>query len=142
MKTFAVVVCCSLLLPSCAGRRPAPSTLVGPAGGRLITAEMIEATGANTMWDALRLAVPNVSFRETSRGTPARVTHRGRSSIYLNDQPRVVLDGASLTDYRVLDQMPARDLLSIELLSGIHGTTYYGTGSGSGVIILRTKTTL
>ncbi|HXF94650.1 MAG TPA: TonB-dependent receptor plug domain-containing protein [Gemmatimonadales bacterium] len=140
MKQVALVACVWLALVACSTRRQPSSVLTGPSGGRLITADMIEASGATTAWDALRRTVPNISFRETSRGTPARVVRRGRSSIYLNDQPRVVLDGATLSDFQVLDQIPARDVFSIEVLSGIHGTTYYGTGAANGVILIRTRT--
>lgn len=136
---LAVLVC--LTVPACARRAPL-GTVAGPGGARLVTAEQIEASGAKTAWDALRFTVPNIGFRETNRGTPARVLRRGRSSIYLDDQPRVILDGTRLTDYTVLDQISARDIFTIEVLSGIDGTTYHGTGAGNGVIIIRTKTSL
>lgn len=138
---FAVLAAVAVQLAGCGGRR-APVSEAGPAGGRLITSEMIDASGAKTAWDALRFTVPNFSFRETSAGTPARVVHRGKSSIILRNQPRFVLDGATLTDFKVLDQMSAQDIFSIEVLSGIQGTTFYGTGAADGVIILRTKIAL
>jgi outer membrane receptor protein involved in Fe transport len=43
-------------------------------------------------------------------------------------------------DFTVLGEMPAADLLDIEILSGIDATTYYGTNATKGVIRLRTKT--
>ena len=133
-----------LVVPAfaCRGGPPAAQDLVNPVGTRMVTAKQIEATGAKTAWDALRFTVPNYGFRETNRGTPARVLHRGRSSLLLDDQPRVFLDGTRLTDYFVLDQMPAHDVFSIEVLTGIEGTTYYGTGAGNGVIRIRTKSAL
>lgn len=111
----------------------------------LITAEEIEASGASTAWEALQAIVPLVTFQGTerrgkgdSRG-PMRIGRRGRSSILLRDDPRVFLDHVRLVDITVLDQIPARDLWSIEILGGIEATTYYGTGATNGVVLIRTQ---
>jgi outer membrane receptor for ferrienterochelin and colicin len=121
----------------CAGATSGGATSP-PRPGTLITQEKIAASGAKTAWDAIRLTVPNVQLRE-SRGKAARIRRRGRASIYLDDQVRVVVDNARLHDLQVLQEMPAADILAIEVLSGLDGTTYYGTGSTSGVIVIRTK---
>ena len=110
-----------------------------PSAGRVITAETIAASGAKSAWDALRLTVPNVQLRE-SRGKPARITRRGKASIYLDDQTRVIIDNVRLSDIRSLEQMAASDILTIEVLSGLDATTYYGGTSTSGVIVIKTKT--
>jgi outer membrane receptor protein involved in Fe transport len=123
---------------ACAGHRTKPDWLA-PPGTRFITAEQIQASGAKTAWEALRLTVPLYKFRDANRGTPGRIDSRGRSSVLLADQPRVLLDGTDLTEFGVLGQMPATDLESIEVLSGIEATTRYGTNATKGVIILRTK---
>lgn len=142
MTGRVVLIAAATLLAGCGGHRAPAGKLADPTSGRTVTADMIEQSGAKTAWDALRFTVPNFGFRETPRGTPARVAHRGRSSMLLDDQPRVILDGTRLTDFHVLDQIPARDVLSIHVMSGIDGTTYHGTGAGNGVIIIRTRTTL
>jgi outer membrane cobalamin receptor len=105
----------------------------------VITAEQIVASGATTVWEALRRTVTSYTFRETGNGTPVRIDHRGRSSMNLSDHPIVLLDGVQLADIRVLEQMPASDVLSIEVLSGISATTYYGTNANNGVIAIRTR---
>jgi outer membrane cobalamin receptor len=104
-----------------------------------ITADKIAQSGARTAWDALRLTVPNVQFRE-SRGRPAKITRRGRASIYLDDQTRLIIDNVRVYDIRVLEQMAASDISTIEVLSGLDATTYYGGTSTSGMIVIRTKT--
>ncbi len=116
-------------------RSSAPSA---PSAGKVITAEAIAASGAKTAWDAVRKTVPNVQLRERD-GQPARIVRRGRASIYLDDQVRVILDNTPVYDIRVLDQVPASNVLSIEVLSGLDATTHYGGTSTSGVIIIRTK---
>lgn len=105
----------------------------------LINVEQITASGATTAWEALRRTVTNYTFRETGNGTPLRISHRGRSSMNLSDRPMVLLDGVQLTEIRVLQQIPATDLASIEVFSGISATTYYGTNANNGVISIRTR---
>ncbi len=108
------------------------------SASKLIAADEIVASGARTAWDALRRTVPNVQFRE-SRGQPARVSRRGRASLYLDDQVRVVLDNVRIWDIRTLDAIPASDILTIEVLTGLDATTYYGGTSTAGAIVIRTK---
>ena len=129
-----------LLVDGCAGTVNSgtrdDSALGHPA---LITSERIAASGAKTAWDALRRLVPFIHFRE-SRGTPTRVTRRGTASIYLDDQVGVIVDNVRVYDLKLLDQIPAGDLLTIQVLSGLDATTHYGASSTSGVIVIRTKT--
>jgi len=67
------------------------------------------------------------------------VEHRGRSSIVLRDQPIILVDGVELQDFTALGDMPASDLLDIEVLTGVDATTYYGTNATNGAIRIRTK---
>jgi outer membrane cobalamin receptor len=64
---------------------------------------------------------------------------RGRSSILLNDPPMLFIDGVRIQEMATLQQLPASTLLSIEVLTGPEGTTYYGTDAVGGVILVRTK---
>ena len=126
-----------LLLPlACGGGQP--SRELAPQGGTVITQQRIAASGARTAWDAVRLTVPNVQLRE-SRGQAARIQRRGRASIYLDDQVRVILDHVRLEDVQVLQQIAAADILTIQVLNGMDATTYYGAASTSGVIIITTN---
>jgi outer membrane cobalamin receptor len=136
-----VVLACSVALCGCAGavHQRADDVLVTPEGRRIITQKAIERSGARTAWDALRRTVPFFSFNVTNSGGPARIEHRGRSSILLQDQPIIVMDGVELSDFGVLGGIPASDLFQIEVLSGIDATTYYGTNATKGVIRIRTK---
>jgi outer membrane receptor protein involved in Fe transport len=124
----------------CGGARAGTEHASAPSGGKLVTAEQIAASGAKTAWDAVRVLVPNLQLRE--RGdTPTKIQRRGRASIYLDDQVRLMVDNVRVNDIAVLAQIPAGDVLSIELLSGLDATTFYGGSSTSGVIIVRTKST-
>ncbi len=112
-----------------------------PRGGQYIGAARIAESNARTAWDALRITVAGVSFLESGRtGAPARIRRRGTSSLVLGDYPLLYIDDVRVVDVGILRSMPAADLESIRVLSGIDATTYYGTNAGDGVILLRTRT--
>ncbi len=134
-----LLVLVAVALAAC-GRTPEPTLQPSPSAGQLITAVDIEESGAQTAWDALRLTVRHITFRENNRLQPVKMTRRGTSSILLNDEPRIILDNIRLADYSVLDQMAAANISTIQVLTGLDATTYYGTSAMSGVIIIRTKT--
>jgi len=126
-----------LVTAGCGGARAGIEDTNAPSGARLITAEAIAKSGAKTAWDAVRFTVPNVQLREV-RGEPARIQRRGRASLYQDDQVRVILDHVPIDDLRVLKQIAAADILTIEILTGLDATTHYGATSTSGVIVITT----
>ncbi len=126
-------------LAACHGARP--RTGPDPRTAIVVTAEQIEKSGATTAWQALQLTVPVVVFQGTTQsGSDKRlhVRRRGRTSIYLNDDPRVFLDHVRVVDLSVLDNMPARDIAAIVVLNGLDGTTYYVTSAVNGVVLIFT----
>lgn len=102
---------------------------------RIITAATIEKSGAQSVWEALQRTVPFYTFEANGQ-----IHHRGRTSLYLPDQPLIVLDGVGLTDFSVLTGMPASDVWLIEVVDDVNATTYYGTNAGQGAIRIFTKT--
>jgi hypothetical protein len=114
-------------------------TLSTPPGAFLITAEQIQKTGARTAWQVLKQSAPMFQTSEDRNGRPAKLGRRGRASFLLDDAPAILLDGVRLPDFRTLDDIDAPSILSIYIYDGIEGTTYYGTNSGSGVIVIKTK---
>ena len=126
-------------LPGCHGAKPRLESQ--PPTGFVVTAEQIQKSGARTVWEALQLTIPNVSFRGTTQsgsGQDLRIRRRGRSSLNLNDDPRVFIDQVRLVDLSVLDGMPAGDIAAIVVLNGLDATTYYGTNAGNGVVLIFT----
>ena len=99
----------------------------------------IERSGAGNAWEVIKRAAPQFSFTE-SRGHPVRMWRRGRSSLLLNDSPLLFIDDVRTPDFRNLELIPARTINHIRILTGIEGTTYYGTGAEGGVILVYTKT--
>jgi hypothetical protein len=103
----------------------------------LITADAIVASGAKTAWDAVRLTVPNVQLRE-NQGRAVGILRHGQASIYRDDQVRVILDNVRIYDLQVLQQVPAADIFTIQVFTGLDGTTYFGASSTAGAIVITT----
>ena len=133
------LLCGAAFLGACGGaRQPVTAGSVPPTLGTTITQERIVASGAKTAWDALRLTVPYLQLRET-RGNPSRIQRRGRTSIYLDDQVRVVVDNVRIGDLQMLQQIAATDISKIQVLNAMDATTYFGGTSASGVVIITTR---
>ena len=128
-----IALACGPAVMRNAGPRLPPGTIV-------ITAEQIERSGAHTAWQVLRQSAPMLIAEEDENGRPTKLTRRGRSSFLLNEAPAVLIDDVRMPDFRDLDAVDAASIHAIYILGGIEGTTYYGTNSGSGVILIRTKT--
>ena len=122
------------------GCHPGKVSPQGDTDRIVITEAMIARSGGQTAWEVLRREVPQLTFGENRNGQATGMTRRGRSSIMLNDSPMVIIDGARNQDLKQLQSIPASALMRIEVLTGIEGTTYYGTDAVGGVIIIKTKT--
>lgn len=127
----------SALLAGC-GIKPRPATPNLDAG-TVITDAQIAETGARTMWEALQRTVKYTRFQESGTGTPERIHRRGSSTIVLSDDMPIFIDHVRVLEIKVLSSMPARDIEHIQVLNGVYATTYYGTNSGDGVILIRTR---
>jgi outer membrane receptor protein involved in Fe transport len=124
---------------ACAGVTSGSRSDLRRAGEQLITEEQIVESGATTAWEAIKRNAPQVQLFERKNGEAIRIVRRGRGSIYLNDGPVVFLDGVRMSDFRNLQLVPATTILSIVIITGIDGTTYYGTNAAGGVILIDTK---
>ena len=138
--TMAALTGLVLMTSGCA-LRPATGTADGSSSprGRIVDAEEIERSSVDSAWDALQLLGAFLRLEEDKDQQPARMTSRGRSSILLDSQPRVILDGVRLVEYKVLHDMSAHLIQRIEFLTGPEATTRYGTNAGHGVILITTR---
>lgn len=110
--------------------------------GKVISEEMIATYAVSNAWEVLRKSGRYLASRDDGPGAGASLrSKRGRTSINLggSDVPRVIVDGNNLTDMRALKSIPAASIAWIQILGGIEGTTFEGTNSGAGVIIIVTK---
>ena len=108
-------------------------------GTFLITAEQIEKSGATTAWQVLKQRAPMLTLREDRNGRPQSMGRRGRSSFVLDEAPMVMVDGVRVPDFHALETIDAHSINSIVIYDGVEGTTYYGTGAASGVIVITSK---
>jgi outer membrane cobalamin receptor len=116
-----------------------------PAGAGhndVITEQEIAKSSCTNVWDLLRKRARMYNYAEDRYGRPRYITtKRGKSTIALagSDSPMVVIDGARLGDVAALRDMPTDAVQSIELQSGITGTSSQGTNAVAGVIYIHTK---
>ena len=111
-------------------------------GSRWITPDIIAHATSTNAWDLLRECGAGYHIDESPDGRAVRLgTRRGRSSLLLKegDMLLLVVDGVRMSDARYLRDIPTNTVLSIQLLSGIDGTTYYGLNAGAGVILVTTR---
>ena len=137
MKAFHASLVALLLSCGPGVQREMPAGV--PPGTFLITAEQIEKSGARTAWQVLKQSAPMLQTTDDRNGRPAKLGRRGHDSFLLDDAPMIMLDGIHVADFRALDDIDAQSIFSIYIYDGVEGTTYYGTNSGSGVIVIKTK---
>lgn len=66
-------------------------------------------------------------------------TARGVTSGMGPERVRIVVDGTTLVNLSDLTLIPTRDLEEIRVLSGIDATTYFGTNSVAGAVLITTR---
>jgi outer membrane cobalamin receptor len=132
------LVAAALLTFGCANATRHEHAATKPIG-LFIDADRIQRSGGSTAWEVLKREAPVLTYRENRYGQPARFERRGRASILLDNPPMVIVDGVRMSDFKVLAEIPVSVLRDIWVLTGIDGTTYYGTDAVSGVILVRTK---
>lgn len=113
-----------------------------PATVHVVTSEDIKASGAQTIWDALR-AVPGVEVAQTA-AFQGEVGIRGLNTP-LNNRVLVLLDGRTVMnanfDWIVWESIPVTmdEIARIEVVEG-PASALYGANALSGVINIITKT--
>jgi outer membrane cobalamin receptor len=108
----------------------------------VISSDEIARSSATNAWDLLRKRARQYNFAEDRYGRPRFIrTKHGQSTVSLAgaDSPLVLIDGARLVDVAALRDMSTDSIDSIELQSGITGTSAQGTNACAGVIYIHTK---
>ena len=139
MRPKGCVILLAVSLVGCVS--PSRHADLQPAGTQTFSAEQIEHSGFTNAWDFLRARARSYDFYEDRYGRPRGIkTRRGRSTINLagSDAPIIVVDGARISDFTTLRDLPTEAISSIELLNGINGTASQGTNASAGVIYIHT----
>jgi len=110
----------------------------GPTASQIITREQIMESNGRNAWDVLRSTVRYIHWGVGSAGVPQRATRRGTTSGQGPDQVRVMLNGVTVVNLSDLTLVATRDLQEIRVLSGVEATTYFGTNSVAGAVLITT----
>ena len=101
-----------------------------------------------------KIAGVNIAGSSGSPGSATRITIRGNSSFYGNNQPLIIVDGIpySNTQYNTTSQsvgggavgtsfstLDPNDIKSINVLKGSAAAALYGSRASNGVILIETK---
>jgi hypothetical protein len=135
-----VLILLAAALSSCVNQSPRPAELAANST-EFFSAEQIARSGFTNAWDFLRARARRYDFYEDRYGRPRGIkTRRGRSTINMagSDMPMILVDGARISDFSALRDLPTDAISSIELLSGITGTAAEGTNAAAGVIYIHT----
>ena len=105
-----------------------------------LTRDQIERNPARSVTELIRGAFPGVKVVRGSGlpGAGPAVQMRGPTSISLDDQPLVIVDG--MISAGELDDMHPMDIESIEVLKGSAASALYGSRGEAGVIAIETRT--
>jgi hypothetical protein len=123
----------------CTAHTPPPSTNAPSTVARHISAAEIQASGARDAWEVLR-RLGRFQLRESASGEPMRIRpSRGRSTILLHDDPVVLLDGIRLVDIKMLRNVRASTIASVDFYNSSQATLLVGTGATGGAIAILTR---
>jgi len=139
-RTSSVSLALVIAMSACASVHPIKSADL-PVNGKVITEEMIAASNAADAWEVVQQSGYYRMVDDRESGRSGVHSRRGRTSVLLvgSDIPRLIIDGARVSDMGRLHDIPARAIAWIELLGGIAGAAEEGTNSGAGVIRVVSK---
>lgn len=128
-----------LYLQACASAQAGPRPDGLEPGGLVIFQDRIEQMRVRTALEVVERGAPHLTIQRTRQGNPVQITYRGRDSIMLMGDVQVVIDGAMVGDgVRALENIPAKTVRYIQILSGREAVIRYGSGGGNGVIVVKT----
>jgi len=141
-RRFRALDLCLLLpafLAGCSKNAGPPPPVTPDSGGTVISRDEILAMGVNSAMDVLERARTPLMIQRTRSGSPVRIYRRGVSSLLLNPEVAVAVDGSLVQDpIRALESIPASSVLFIQILSSREAALKYGAAAGNGVIEVRT----
>lgn len=104
------------------------------ATSRVIDAERVRRSGAQSALDAIRAFVPGYRSLETRSSAMGWLG----TTTALRGPLRVLVDGHPIGDMESLRMVPARDILAIHVLSAPDATMRFGPGFHGGAIVIQT----
>lgn len=133
LRAAALPLLFTLQATACGPRLAGPSG-PGYGGGQVITEQEIARGPARTAWELLEGRIPQLRFSGDVGGASTSVRGRGAEA----RPPVVVLNGVVTRGVEHLRTIPAREIRSIRVLSGIEGSQRYGAFGSNGAIVIET----
>ncbi len=108
--------------------------------GHLITqADILRSKATNAM-EAIERGRTHLLLQRPGAGRYVKISHRGADSFVLGNEILLVVDGNRVRNpQRMLQSIPARSIIYIQILSGREASTRWGSEAGNGVIVVRTS---
>lgn len=125
-------------LVACSSTRPGFRARLAPGDPGTVTDRQIRASGARTVWQALRFTTA-LHVQDDANGNPGELYHRGKNTVTGDHTPLLVMDGAIVADFRHLHEVPASDLLRIRVRSPSSASAEYGSLARAGVVEMITR---
>lgn len=113
-----------------AAQQSAPSASRTHAGRDVITEEELAKVDVQNAYEAVRRLRPN--FLQTHGGRSSSITQGGQDVV-------VYVDNTKMGGPNALAQIPITEVKEIQYLNGTDATQKFGTGHGSGAIIVIRK---
>lgn len=135
---LAALLVAGAALVGCTSARDGLPVRVGLDDPGTVTDEQIRASGARTVWQALRFTT-TLHVQDDANGNPGMLYHRGRNTFDADQTPLLVMDGAIVSDFRHLHEIPAADLLRIRVRSPSSASAEYGALARAGVVEMDTR---
>ena len=103
-----------------------------------VTGEKLAANPVSTVAEALQGQLPgvNVISQDGRPGGSTSIRVRGGGSITQSNEPLFVVDGVQVSS---IDDIPADNIESIDVLKDAASTAIYGAAGANGVILITTK---
>ena len=103
-----------------------------------VTGEKLAANPVSTVAEALQGQLPgvNVISQDGRPGGSTSISVRGGGSITQSNEPLFVVDGVQVSS---IDDIPADNIESIDVLKDAASTAIYGAAGANGVILITTK---
>ena len=138
VPSLALLLSLAALVAGCASSGDGVRARVGLDDPGTVTDEQIRASGARTVWQALRFTT-TLHVQDDASGHPGELYHRGKNSITSDQAPLLVRDGAIVSDFRHLHEVPASDLVRIRVRSPSSASAEYGSLARAGVVEMDTR---
>ncbi|MDO5447361.1 MAG: TonB-dependent receptor [Prevotellaceae bacterium] len=106
-----------------------------------VTGEKLAANPVADITQALQGQLPgvNVTSQDGRPGASMSIRVRGGGSVTQSNDPLVVVDGVQLSSASEMNEIPADNIESIDVLKDAATTAIYGASGANGVILITTK---